>query len=175
MDASSEEEALEWVSALRRDAVRLSARREDFDFLSVVGRGHFAKVMLAVKRDTGVMYALKVLRKDVIFERSQVAHTKSERRILGQINHPFIVSLHYAFQTEGRLFLALEFCHGGELFNRMRKVKIFPEKDARLYIGEVLLALEYLHRLDVLYRDLKPEHVMIDLDGHLKLSDLGLS
>ena len=175
MDASSEEEALEWVSALRRDAVRLSARREDFDFLSVVGRGHFAKVMLAVKRDTGVMYALKVLRKDVIFERSQVAHTKSERRILGQINHPFIVSLHYAFQTEGRLFLALEFCHGGELFNRMRKVKIFPEKDARLYIGEVLLALEYLHRLDVLYRDLKPENVLIDLDGHLKLADFGLS
>lgn len=175
LDAASEAEALEWVSALRRDALRLSASREDFDFLSVVGRGHFAKVMLAVKRDSGVMYAIKVIRKDVIFERNQITHTKSERRILGQITHPFIVSLHYAFQTEERLFLALEFCHGGELFNRMRKVKLFPEEHVRLYLGEVLLALEYLHRLEVVYRDLKPENVLIDREGHLKLADFGLS
>ena len=98
-----------------------------------------------------------------------------ERDLLLKVDHPFIVKIEDAFQTQNYLHLVLEFCPGGELFFHLNSRKSFVEKDSRTIISEVILALEYLHEQNVVYRDLKPENLLVDLDGHIKLTDFGLS
>ena len=131
--------------------------------------------MLVRKRDTGRMYALKVLRKALVKERNQVEHTKAERDILARADHPFVVGLHYAFQSATKLYLVLDYCPGGELFGHLQRVRRMSEDHARLYLAEIVLALEHLHSMGVVYRDLKPENILIDAGGHLRLADFGLS
>ena len=99
----------------------------------------------------------------------------SERYILEAMDHPFIVKLHYAFQTSSKLYLLVDLMPGGELFYLLRRNRKFPENVARFYAAEILLGLEYLHKRNIIYRDLKPENILIDKDGHLKLTDFGLS
>merc|ERR1719401_1593061 len=118
---------------------------------------------------------MKVLRKDDVVRRKQVEHTMAERRVLQRVAYPFIVSLHYAFQTPTRLHLVIDYCPGGELFFHLSKVNRFSEERSRFYSAEATLALEYLHRLHVVFRDLKPENILLDADGHIKLTDFGLS
>ena len=91
--------------------------------------------------------------------------TKMERNILAQIKHPFIVRLHYAFQTEGKLYLILDFLRGGDLFSRLSKEVMFTENDVKFYMAELILALEHLHQLGIVYRDLKPENILLDSEG----------
>lgn len=98
-----------------------------------------------------------------------------ERMILERINHPFIVKLHYAFQTPERLYFVIDFLNGGELFFHLRKETKFHEQRTRFYAAEIILALECLHGNGIIYRDLKPENVILDSDGHIKLTDFGLS
>uniref|UniRef100_A0A915DNE9 Ribosomal protein S6 kinase n=1 Tax=Ditylenchus dipsaci TaxID=166011 RepID=A0A915DNE9_9BILA len=98
-----------------------------------------------------------------------------ERNILAQIRHPFIVKLHYAFQTEGKLYLILDFLRGGDLFTRLSKEVMFTEEDVKFYLAELILALEHLHSLGIVYRDLKPENILLDADGHINVTDFGLS
>uniref|UniRef100_A0A8C9WEZ2 non-specific serine/threonine protein kinase n=1 Tax=Scleropages formosus TaxID=113540 RepID=A0A8C9WEZ2_SCLFO len=98
-----------------------------------------------------------------------------ERDILVEVNHPFIVKLHYAFQTEGKLYLILDFLRGGDLFTRLSKEVMFTEEDVKFYLAELALALDHLHSLGIIYRDLKPENILLDEDGHIKLTDFGLS
>jgi serine/threonine protein kinase len=121
------------------------------------------------------LYALKVLKKDYIIRKNQVEHTKTERSVLGYIHHPFIVGLNMAFQTENKLFLVLDYCSGGELFFHLGKVGRFPEARAKFYTAQIILALEYIHQKDIIYRDLKPENVLLDAFGNVKLTDFGLS
>ncbi|ETO08774.1 hypothetical protein RFI_28606 [Reticulomyxa filosa] len=124
----------------------------DFTLLKVIGKGAFGKVLQVRKKDTNKMYAMKILKKENVMKREQIEHTKTERRVLGYIQHPFIVALDYAFQSETKLYLVLDYCPGGELFFHLGKVKRFKEDRARYYAAEITLALEYLHSKDIVYR-----------------------
>ena len=148
---------------------------DDFELLRLIGTGSFAKVLLVRHKRTGVLYAMKVLKKEEIFRRNQIDHTKTERLILATLRHPFMVRLRYSFQTEHKLYMVLDFVRGGELFYHLRRAGRFTEAQARFYVAEVILALDYLHRHDVIYRDLKPENILLGADGHIKLTDFGLS
>ncbi|OQR81359.1 RPS6 protein kinase, partial [Thraustotheca clavata] len=148
---------------------------DDFHLIKVIGKGSFGKVLLVRKKDTGVVYAMKVLRKENIIKRNQVEHTRTERHVLGYVRHPFIVGLNYAFQTAEKLYFVLDYCAGGELFFHLGKVQRFKEPRAQFYAAEITLAIEYVHNLDIIYRDLKPENVLLDENGHIRLTDFGLS
>ncbi|ORY44002.1 kinase-like protein [Rhizoclosmatium globosum] len=147
-----------------------------FDVVKVLGQGGYGKVYLVRQKDTSKLYAMKVLKKaSLIIHKKTIEHTKSERQILSQLDHHFIVTLHYAFQTPDRLCLILQYAPGGSLFGYLAQEIMFSETVASFYIGEVLLALEHLHGLGIIYRDLKPENVLLDEEGHVLLTDFGLS
>jgi serum/glucocorticoid-regulated kinase 2 len=148
---------------------------DDFELLRLIGTGSFAKVLLVRHKDTGQLFAMKVLKKEELFRRNQIDHTKTERLILATLRHPFMVKLRYSFQNEHKLYMVLDFVRGGELFYHLRRAGRFTEEQARFYVAEVILALDYLHRHDVIYRDLKPENILLGHDGHIKLTDFGLS
>uniref|UniRef100_A0A915AEL2 non-specific serine/threonine protein kinase n=1 Tax=Parascaris univalens TaxID=6257 RepID=A0A915AEL2_PARUN len=153
------------------------ANASQFELLKVLGQGSFGKVFLVRKvrgRDAGTLYAMKVLKKATLKVRDRM-RTKMERNILAQIHHPFIVRLHYAFQTEGKLYLILDFLRGGDLFTRLSKEVMFTEEDVKFYLAELALALDHLHSLGIVYRDLKPENILLDSDGHINVTDFGLS
>ncbi|KAM7538559.1 hypothetical protein Aperf_G00000048700 [Anoplocephala perfoliata] len=149
----------------------------DFELLSVIGQGSFGKVFLVKKlngKDSQTVYAMKVLKKAVLKVKDRI-RSKTERDILAKIRHPFIVSLNYAFQTEGKVYLILEFVKGGDLFSRLAKEFMFTETDVMFYLAEIAVALNHLHQLGIVYRDLKPENVLLTEEGHIKLTDFGLS
>jgi len=149
--------------------------KDDFELLTVIGKGSFGKVMQVRKKDDGKIYAMKVLRKDTIVARKQVAHTKAEKNILMKIQHPFIVNLNYAFQTKDKLYMILDYINGGELFFHLKKEGRFAESRVKLYAAEIVCALAHLHSLDIVYRDLKPENILLDAEGHICITDFGLS
>lgn len=147
----------------------------DFKLLKVLGRGSFGKVMQVQKITDGKVYAMKILKKRAIMARNQVEHTKAERRILETIHHPFLMRLRYAFQNKEKLYFVLDYYNGGELFFHLKNRKKFSEETARIYIGEIALALGELHSHGIIYRDLKPENVLLDEQGHVCLTDFGLA
>ena len=147
----------------------------DFQFLKVVGKGSFSKALMVRKRDDGQIYAMKVLKKKALVKRKQIIYTLAERRVLSNIDNPFIVSLRYAFQSDAKLYMILDFFNGGELFFHVKKDGRFTEKRSRFYAGEICLALECLHLQGIIYRDLKPENILLDVDGHIKITDFSLS
>lgn len=184
MTGSDEEEANEMKLAKpmkpERDKkrVQVAVNADDFEFLKVIGRGSFGKVMMAKKKDNAKLYAMKILKKKAIIARNQVEHTKSERLILQQLQqlqHPFLMKLRYAFQSEEKLYFVLDYYRGGELFFHLKKKRRFTEREAQIFVAEVALALGHLHRINVIYRDLKPENILLDDDGHICLTDFGLS
>ena len=148
---------------------------DDFEIMKTLGRGSYGHVLQVRKRDNGVVYAMKVMAKSDVLKRNQVRHTLTERNLLQAVRHPFIVPLHFAFQTEASLYLVMEFQCGGELFFHLRREGAFAEARVRLYAAEILLALEALHAAGYVYRDLKPENVLLDMEGHARLSDFGLA
>jgi len=148
-----------------------------FELLRVLGQGSFGKVFLVRKiygKDAGTLYAMKVLKKATLKVRDRV-RTKLERNILADVNHSFIVKLQYAFQTEGKLYLILDFLRGGDLFTRLSKEVMFTEDDVKFYLAELALALSHLHSIGIIYRDLKPENILLDSEGHIAVTDFGLS
>eukprot|EP01065_Artemidia_motanka_P004640 TRINITY_DN12208_c0_g2_i2.p1 TRINITY_DN12208_c0_g2~~TRINITY_DN12208_c0_g2_i2.p1 ORF type:complete len:612 (+),score=171.79 TRINITY_DN12208_c0_g2_i2:92-1837(+) len=148
---------------------------KDFDLVCVVGVGSFGKVMKVVRRQSGQVYAMKVLNKDQIIQNKMVAHTNAEKHILETVDHPFICKLHYAFQTKKQLILVLDFLSGGELFYHLQGQKRFSEARAKFYTAEIALAIAHLHEKGVIYRDLKPENLVLDHEGHITLTDFGLA
>lgn len=151
---------------------------QDFELRKVLGKGGYGKVFQVRKitgPDSGAHFAMKVLKKaSIVRNQKDTAHTKAERNILEAVKHPFIVELVYAFQTGGKLYLILEYLSGGELFMHLEREGIFLEDTACFYLSEIILALEHLHSLGIIYRDLKPENVLLDAQGHVKLTDFGL-
>uniref|UniRef100_A0A673IIK5 Serine/threonine-protein kinase Sgk3-like n=1 Tax=Sinocyclocheilus rhinocerous TaxID=307959 RepID=A0A673IIK5_9TELE len=152
-----------------------NAKPTDFDFLKVIGKGSFGKVLLAKRKRDGKCYAIKVLQKKVILNRREQKHIMAERNVLlKNVKHPFLVGLHYSFQTTDKLYFVLDFVNGGELFFHLQKERTFPEPRAKFYIAEMASALGYLHSLTIVYRDLKPENILLDSQGHIVLTDFGL-
>lgn len=148
---------------------------DDFETVKCIGKGSFAKVMMVKKKDTGDIYAMKCLTKKDLVKRKQIQHTMTEREVISNIKHPFIVSLHFAFQTDTKLYLVTDFFNGGELFWHLKNENNFTETRARFYAAEIVLALECLHESGIVYRDMKPENLLLDADGHIRLTDFGLS
>lgn len=155
----------------KKDKVTL----DNFVMLSVIGKGSYAKVVLVKKKDTSEIFALKILKKKHIERRKQEEHVITERNVLVGIKHPFIVKLTYSFQNERKLFFVLEYCPGGELFNLLQKRKQFTEDQTKFYSAQIILAIEHLHKNDIIYRDLKPENVLVDDKGYVRITDFGLS
>lgn len=148
---------------------------EAFHIIRVIGKGSFGKVFLVRENASNTLYAMKVLKKEYIIRKNQVEHTRTERSVLGYVHHPFIVGLNMAFQTTDKLFFVLDYCAGGELFFHLGKVGRFPEPRAKFYTAQITLALEYMHSLNIIYRDLKPENVLLDDRGNIRITDFGLS
>ncbi|KAI6246454.1 Serine/threonine-protein kinase SCH9 [Erysiphe necator] len=151
---------------------------EDFQFLKLIGKGTFGQVYQVRKKDTGRIYAMKVLQKKVIVQKKEVAHTVGERNILvrtAMAESQFIVGLKFSFQTPSDLYLVTDYMSGGELFWHLQREGRFCEERAKFYIAELILALQHLHKHDIVYRDLKPENILLDANGHIALCDFGLS
>lgn len=151
------------------------ANLRDFTTVKVLGQGSFGKVYLVRKNGTNNLFAMKMLKKEFLKARNQISHTKSERQILAGSECPFIVKLFYAFQTQERLYMVLEYMQGGEMFFHLQRERRFKEDRCRFYCAELVLALGYLHSKGIIYRDMKPENILLDLKGHVKLADFGLS
>ncbi|XP_058266759.1 serine/threonine-protein kinase Sgk2 isoform X2 [Hemibagrus wyckioides] len=151
------------------------AKPTDFDFLAVIGKGTFGKVLLAKLKADGKFYAVKVLQKKIILKKKEQKNIMAERNVLlKSLQHPFLVGLHYSFQTAEKLYFVLDYVNGGELFFHLQRERCFSEARARFYTAEVASAIGYLHSLNIIYRDLKPENILLDAQGHVVLTDFGL-
>ena len=150
---------------------------KDFELLKLLGIGAYGKVYLVrttQNYEAGELMAMKVLKKATIVRNAKdTEHTKAQRNILERVRHPFIVDLKYAFQTGGKLYLILEYLCGGELFMQLEREDTFLEDTACFYLAEIILGLEHLHSQGIIYRDLKPDNILLDNQGHVKLTDFG--
>lgn len=149
----------------------------DFKLIKVLGKGSFGKVLLVKPlQSLGSDYlAMKILKKSEVVRRHQVEHTRTERQIMEMINHKYIMRLRYAFQAKDKLYMITDYCSGGELFFHLKRMRRFTEGMMRFYSAQIALALQHLHEHNIMYRDLKPENVLLDKFGNCKLTDFGLS
>eukprot|EP00792_Barthelona_sp_PAP020_P005442 TRINITY_DN2651_c0_g1_i1.p1 TRINITY_DN2651_c0_g1~~TRINITY_DN2651_c0_g1_i1.p1 ORF type:complete len:385 (+),score=93.46 TRINITY_DN2651_c0_g1_i1:341-1495(+) len=147
----------------------------DFIRMNLLGVGNFGKVWQVKKKDDDQIFAMKILKKSDIIANGEIEHIRTERNILREIIHPFIVKMHYAFQTPQKLYIVMEYINGGELFYHLKREHRFSNQRSKLYAAQIVLALEHLHSLDIVYRDLKPENIMLTAEGNIIITDFGLS
>jgi len=147
---------------------------EDFETLTIIGRGAFGEVRVCRKLDTQKVYAMKIMKKSEMVKKNQVAHIRAERDVLALADNPWVVKLHYSFQDPHNLYLVMEYLAGGDLMTILMKYDILTEEQTRFYIAETALAIKSVHGLNYVHRDLKPDNILLDRTGHVKLSDFGL-
>ncbi|XWS08066.1 hypothetical protein CRYUN_Cryun41cG0046300 [Craigia yunnanensis] len=146
---------------------------QDFELGKIYGVGSYSKVVRAKKKDTRMVYALKIMDKRFITKENKTAYVKLERIVLDQLDHPGVVRLYFTFQDTFSLYMALESCEGGELFDQITRKGRLSEDEARFYAAEVVDALEYIHNMGLIHRDIKPENLLLTTDGHIKIADFG--
>ncbi|KAG1684054.1 Serine/threonine-protein kinase tricorner [Nymphon striatum] len=167
-----QQHAVKETEFLRLKRSRLGV--EDFEPLKVIGRGAFGEVRLVQKRDTGHVYAMKILRKADMLEKEQVAHVRAERDILVEADHHWVVKMFYSFQDPINLYLVMEFLPGGDMMTLLMKKDTLSEECTQFYVAETALAIDSIHQLGFIHRDIKPDNLLLDARGHIKLSDFGL-
>ena len=152
---------------------------KSFKLLDLLGQGTFGKVFKVHLRSDpdpeNNLMAMKVLNKAFLVKNNHLKYAISEANILKRATHPFVLKMHYSFQTPQNLYMILDICTGGDLAYHLGIREIFEENEAMFFVAEVLLAIEYIHSLNVVYRDLKPENILVASDGHIKLADFGLA
>jgi len=147
----------------------------DFDIMKLIGKGSFAKVYLVRNRFNNKIYSMKKLNKPFIKKNKQEQNIINERILLSKMNYPFLVKLYCCFQDKEYLYFIMDFIQGGELFFHLHREIRFDDEKTRFYIAELILVLNFLHKNKIIYRDIKPENILLDIDGHIKLTDFGLS
>ncbi|BHF58887.1 Serine/threonine-protein kinase 38 [Sparganum proliferum] len=164
--------ALKESEFLRLKRARLTV--DDFTPLKIIGKGAFGEVRLVQKQDNGYIYAMKILRKAVMREKDQIAHVRAERDILVKANNPWVVKMFYSFQDSVNLYLVMEFLPGGDMMTLLMKLDTLTESQTQFYVAETVLAIDSIHKMSFIHRDIKPDNLLLDSKGHLKLSDFGL-
>ena len=147
----------------------------DYESLAIIGRGAFGEVHVCREIKTGNIYAIKKMKKEILTQKNQVMHIRSEQLIMSKIKSPWIVDLKASFQEDDYLYLVMEFLPGGDFMSYLIKKDILTEDEARFYTAELILAVDSIHKLDCIHRDIKPDNILIDKNGHIKLSDFGLA
>ncbi|XP_010280917.1 PREDICTED: serine/threonine-protein kinase 38-like [Phaethon lepturus] len=176
---ADEEKKLRRSQHARKETEFLRLKRtrlglDDFESLKVIGRGAFGEVRLVQKKDTGHIYAMKILRKADMLEKEQVAHIRAERDILVEADGAWVVKMFYSFQDKRNLYLIMEFLPGGDMMTLLMKKDTLSEEETQFYISETVLAIDAIHQLGFIHRDIKPDNLLLDAKGHVKLSDFGL-
>jgi serine/threonine kinase 38 len=173
------EQSLIKQEILHKEAEQLRRKRNrvtifDFEPLSVIGKGAFGEVRVVKHKATGEVLALKKMSKSEMVYKNQVAHVRAERDVLANSENPWIVELKYSFQDDRFLYLVMEYLPGGDLMTLLMRKDILTEEESRFYIAESILAVATVHSMSYIHRDLKPDNILIDRSGHVKLSDFGL-
>ncbi|OIW07258.1 hypothetical protein TanjilG_08373 [Lupinus angustifolius] len=176
----SEEEQhnlLKYFERKEREYMRLQRHKmgaDDFEPLTMIGKGAFGEVRICREKTTGHIYAMKKLKKSEMLRRGQVEHVKAERNLLAEVDSNCIVKLYFSFQDEEYLYLIMEYLPGGDMMTLLMRKDILTEDEARFYVGETVLAIESIHKHNYIHRDIKPDNLLLDKNGHMKLSDFGL-
>lgn len=163
----------------QKEEIEMGSQRQfslaDFELIRVIGRGSYAKVLMVELKKTRRIYAMKVIKKALVTDDEDIDWVQTEKHVFETAsNHPFLVGLHSCFQTPSRLFFVIEFVRGGDLMYHMQRQRRLPEEHARFYAAEISLALNFLHEKGIIYRDLKLDNVLLDHEGHIKLTDYGM-
>ena len=164
----------------RQEMAKLRKAREkqsikDYESIAIIGRGAFGEVHVCREKKTDKIYAIKKIKKDILILKNQIIHVLNEQKFMSRAKSPWIVELKASFQEDDYLYLVMEYLPGGDLMNLLIKKDILTEDEAKFYISELILAIESIHKLDCIHRDIKPDNVLIDKNGHIKLSDFGLA
>lgn len=177
-DASPEEQKKaqdEQAALLKQQEERKKKyTKDDFDILGIIGRGGFGEVRVVRLRESGQVYAMKILRKTEMARKNQFDRIRTEKDAMASVDNPFVVKLFFSFQDAANLYLVMEFLQGGDLMTILMKYDVLTEEQTRFYIAETALAVNSVHRLNYIHRDLKPDNILLDRDGHVKLTDFGL-
>ncbi len=180
LNLAEEEAAKIKEEILQKEGENLRKKRKkisifDFEPLKIIGKGAFGEVRVCRYIPNGSIVAIKKMKKEEMHKKNQVLHVRAERDVLSEAKNEWIVDLKFSFQDQNYLYLGMEFLPGGDLMSLLMARDILPEQEAKFYAAEIVLAIESVHKLDCIHRDLKPDNVLIDAEGHIKLSDFGLS
>lgn len=178
-DVSEEEQLKLWKDLERKETEYMRLKRhkfcvDDFELLTIIGRGAFGEVRLCREKKSGDIFAMKKLKKSEMLSRGQVEHVRAERNLLAEVASNFIVRLYYSFQDAEYLYLVMEYLPGGDMMNLLIREDTLTESVARFYIAQTVLAIESIHKYNYIHRDIKPDNLLLDKNGHMKLSDFGL-